>query len=101
MPFEWDEAKRRSNLAKHGIDFVRAARIFRNPILERMDDRQDYGEERWIAIGHWQGQCLVVVYTWRDGKRRLISAWKAGQDDREVYDDRIFGGSGDPGGPDA
>ena len=76
MAFEWDEEKRDRNLVKHGVDFVRAAKIFDNPVLELRDTREDYGEERWIAVGHWQGYFLVVVYTWRDGNRRIISAWK-------------------------
>lgn len=74
MDVEWHEGKREYNLEKHGIDFVRAARIFENPIAERIDDREDYGEERMIAIGHWKEQFLVVVYTWRGDSRRIISA---------------------------
>ena len=85
MDFEWDEAKRAANLDKHGIDFVRAARVFLNPVLERVDDREDYGEERRIALGHWNDQFLVVVYTWRGEIRRLISARKAGRDEQEAY----------------
>ena len=85
MDVEWHEDKREYNLEKHGIDFVRAARIFDNPILERRDDREDYGEERFIAIGHWNEQFLVVVYTWRVDTRRIISAWKAGKDEERTY----------------
>jgi len=91
MPFEWDEDKCESNLEKHGIDFVRAAKIFANPILERLDDRDDYGEKRWIAIGHWEQNYLIVVYTWRNENRRIISAWKAGRYEQEAYETRIFG----------
>lgn len=89
--FEWDEEKRESNLAKHGVDFVRAARMFANPILERPDTRENYGEERWIAVGQWEGFYMVVIYTWRDRNRRIISAWKAGRHEREAYDSRIGG----------
>lgn len=91
MGFEWDEDKRRLNLDKHGVDLVRAAKIFLNPVLESPDDREDYGEERTIAIGQWEGMCLVVVYTWRGGNRRIISAWKANKDDREAYYKSIHG----------
>jgi uncharacterized DUF497 family protein len=42
--FEWDPAKREANLRKHGIDFARAVRIFEAPVLERQDQRRDYGE---------------------------------------------------------
>lgn len=74
MPFEWNDDKRRSNLDKHGVDFVRAAKMFSNPILERRDDLEDYGEARWSAIDYWQHYFMVVIYTWRGENRRLISA---------------------------
>jgi hypothetical protein len=45
MAFEWDAAKNTANLAKHGIDFHDAVRIFEGPVLEKTDRRQDYGEE--------------------------------------------------------
>ena len=69
MKFEWDERKREGNIEKHGIDFVRAARIFDNPILDRIDDREDYGEERRICTGYWKDDYIVVVYTWRNQKQ--------------------------------
>ena len=86
--FEWDEAKRHDNLEKHGIDFIRAAKIFRNRVIEAVDDRADYGEARIRAIGAWQDEVLVVVYTWRGMNRRIISAWKAGQRDASRYHER-------------
>ena len=79
MSFEWDEAKRRANLQKHGVDFIDAAKIFLNPVLERVDDREDYGEERWIALGTYESAYFVIIYTWRGESRRIISAWKAGR----------------------
>ena len=85
MSFEWDEEKREVNIKKHGIDFIRAAKIFQNPVLERLDDRDDYGEDRMIATGHWQEYFIVVIYTWRSENRRIISAWKAGKDEKEDY----------------
>ena len=85
MDFEWDDDKRERNLEKHGIDFVRAVKIFENPIVEWIDDREDYGEERLIAIGHWNEQFLIVVSTWPDKTRRIISAWKAGSDEERTY----------------
>ena len=91
MSFEWDERKRETNLEKHGVDFVRAARMFSNPVLERPDSRSAYGEARWIAVGHWDGFYMVVIYTWRGENRRIISAWKAGLYERQAYNDRIAG----------
>ena len=46
MEIEWDEAKNRENIAKHGLDFLDASQVFESPVLERIDNRFDYGEER-------------------------------------------------------
>ncbi len=43
LEFEWDEDKARTNLTKHGVSFLTAAEIFANEIMERIDDREDYG----------------------------------------------------------
>jgi uncharacterized DUF497 family protein len=90
MEFEWDERKRSANIKKHGVDFVRAAKVFLNPTLERVDDREGYGEERRIAIGYWEGEFLVVIYTWRGECRRLISAWKAGRYEQKRYEKALL-----------
>ena len=91
MSFEWDEEKREANIKKHGVDFLRAAKIFVNPVLERPDEREDYGEDRLIVTGHWQEYFVVVVYTWCGENRRIISAWKAGKDEKEEYYEAIYG----------
>ena len=65
MDFDWDEAKRAANIAKHGVDFLRATLIFDGPILEMIDEREDYGEERMIALGLAVGTVYRVVYTIR------------------------------------
>jgi uncharacterized DUF497 family protein len=76
--YEWDEAKNRANIRKHGIDFVDAVEVFRHPHLASRDDRFDYGEERWIAIGWMRALVVVVAYTERQaGCVRIISARKA------------------------
>ena len=56
MDFEWDEGKRASNLEKHHVDFIDAAKIFVNPVLECPDERKDYVEGRLIALGVFEGQ---------------------------------------------
>jgi uncharacterized DUF497 family protein len=56
-----------ANEAKHGISFVQAAQIFKGPILKRPDDRKDYGKQRFIALGTYDGEVLRVVFTERDG----------------------------------
>jgi len=45
MTFEWDEAKNRANIRKHGFDFADAEEMFRGPLLVRPDTREDYGEK--------------------------------------------------------
>ena len=85
MRFEWDPAKRKTNLRRHGVDFEVVPKIFEGPILERRDDRLDYGEIRWIAIGILSNVELTVCYTDRGERRRIISARKANRDEREAF----------------
>ncbi len=69
------EAKARSNLEKHGVSFLTAATIFSNERLERIDDREDYGELRWIALGRVGIELYRVVFTWRsEDLVRIVSA---------------------------
>jgi hypothetical protein len=84
--FEWDEAKREANLAKHGVDFIDAIPLFADPFrLEYADERRDYGEERRQTIGAVGPRVLFVVYTLRGTVRRVISARKASKDEHEAY----------------
>ncbi len=86
LEFEWDEDKAAANLAKHRVSFLTAAEVFANGILERIDDREDYGEIRWIALGRVEAEIFRVVFTWRGDKLiRIISAQKASKDEREIY----------------
>jgi len=73
LEFEWDESKARINLEKHGVSFFTAAAIFRSVRIERIDDREDYGEVRWIALGRAGLEVYRVVYTWR-GENRILSS---------------------------
>ena len=88
MDFEWDERKRRANLKKHGLDFVEAVEMFRGPMLAGLDTRENYGEERWTAIGMSKGRVLVVTYTERsDGQRvRIFSLRKALSHERKNFE---------------
>lgn len=91
MEFEWDEIKRQSNLAKHGVDILDAALIFEGETFSLVDDRHDYGEVRYKSIGMADGTCFVVVHTEREGVTRLISAWKGSRHDRAEYQARFPG----------
>lgn len=86
LEFEWDEAKARTNLKKHKVSFLTGAAIFSNQRLERIDDREDDGEQRWVALGRVDGEVYRVVFTRRgENLIRLISAQKASKDEREIY----------------
>jgi uncharacterized DUF497 family protein len=89
MDFEWDDAKVASNLRKHGIAFEEAARVFLDPDrVDWVDDREEYGEERWLSIGWVDPVLLVVVHAMRGihGEViRIISARKANARERAIY----------------
>jgi uncharacterized DUF497 family protein len=89
--FSWDARKSAANLAQRGFDFAFASLIFDGPTLERVDDREDYGESRIIAIGLADGLHLTVVYTDRLGPRetirRIISARRSNRRERNAYDE--------------
>jgi uncharacterized DUF497 family protein len=63
MRFEWDEAKNEANIRVHGFDFHDAQQMFSWPMIVALDDREDYGEDRWIGIGLAQGRVAVVIFT--------------------------------------
>lgn len=91
MNFEWDEAKRRDNLRKHGIDFIDVSGIFNGPMLTRLDTREDYDEDRWIGFGYVQNRVLVVCYVEQiqDKVIRIISARKALNHERKLFEKEI------------
>ena len=91
--FEWNESKSRWNLRERGFNFEYAARIFAGDIAEREDTRRNYGERRIIAYGAVGGRVLAVVSTWRDGRRRIISARPANRKERNAYR-RTYPGGG-------
>ena len=95
MQFEWDEQKNRVNIQKHGIDFADAAESFGGPMLIALDDREDYGEDRWIGLGRVQERVFVVVYTARDEDTiRIISLRKALRHERDRYEQALRDGLG-------
>ena len=85
MRFEWDEAKRESNLLKHGIDFIEVEKVFEGETVTILDVRFDYGEERFITLGLLDGRVVVIVHTETDDLIRLISARKATSNEEISY----------------
>ncbi len=89
MEFEYDEDKSKSNFAKHGVDFDHAVQMFAGNYIESEDRRFAYGERRYSAIGPVYGRLYVIVYTWRSGRRRIISARKANRREENAYRQEI------------
>ena len=86
MSFGWDKAKAAGNYAKHGVSFETATEVFTDPFaIERLDDREDYGEDRFILIGIAEGAVLTVIYTERNGQIRIISARQATKREQDDY----------------
>jgi uncharacterized protein len=68
------------------VSFEFAAKAFRDPFaVEWIDDREDYGEERAVLLGVADGSILVVVYTERESRIRLISASRATKNEQDIY----------------
>ncbi len=91
MRFEWDEEKNQSNYRKHGVNFETAARVFLDPDLVMLQDREVDGEERWQTIGMIEGfLILLVAHTIRDEDDveivRIISAREVTRHERREYE---------------
>ena len=84
MRFEWDETKDEANLVKHGVDFVRARRLFDGrPVLTSPSPFR--GEARWLTTGFLDDTCYTVVWTLRGEAIRLISARRARNAEERRY----------------
>ena len=90
MLFEWDEAKNLENIRKHKIDFADVPQMFNSPMLTELDDRFDYGEDRYIGIGFLANGVAVVVWTERqENTIRIISARKANRYERQKFQEYL------------
>jgi uncharacterized DUF497 family protein len=93
MEFEWDEAKNRANIKKHGYGFAEAEEMFRGVLLVRPDTREDYCEERWLGIGMIQGRFAFVAFAHPSQDTiRIISLRKADREERKEYEKAIEDG---------
>ena len=103
MQFEWDENKNSDNIRKHGFDFADAWQVFENPLFVKLDDRADYGEDRWTGVGMMSnGIVIVLAFTEREKETiRIISMRKATKNERTKYEkaikDRLGKGQGHEG----
>lgn len=89
MEFEWDKGKARTNLSKHKVSFEEAKTVFNDPLfIDFYDPDHSEDEERYIIIGQSeQKRLLVVAYTEREQKIRLISARETTRAEKEAYEE--------------
>jgi len=87
VKFEWDQAKAKSNFKAHGVSFERAKAVFDDAFaVGRLDDREDYGEHRFVILGMADGRVLLIVaYTEREDRIRIISARRATKHEQDRY----------------
>ena len=88
LAFEWDDSKARSNRRKHGVSFEEAATIFGDPLSLTIEDPEhSVGEERFVIIGESaRSRLLVVVFTERGDRIRIISAREATSREARDYE---------------
>ncbi len=82
--FEWDEAKRLSNLAKHGLDFIDVQVLF-DGRPTHVEPSPRGAEERMMSTGEVDGRIITVVWTKRGDLIRLISARRARDGEERAY----------------
>ena len=75
--WNWDEDKRQTNLAKHGVDFAAVAGFDWATAVIEPDNRFDYGEVREVATGELNGRLYIVTFTKRGDVTRIINMRKA------------------------
>ena len=88
MEFEWNPGKEQSNVEKHGIDFTEAATVFGDPLeLTIADPDHSVGESRFLSMGRSaRNRILVVSYTEREERIRIVSARVAAPKERRQYE---------------
>jgi uncharacterized DUF497 family protein len=92
--FEWDPAKAKANLRKHGVSFEQAVTVFRDPHAVSIFDRDhDEQEDRWVTLGTAsEGRILLIVHTFLESVQdqeytvRVISARRASKREQRQYE---------------
>jgi uncharacterized protein len=85
----FDSAKRTKTLKERGLDMARADEIFEGVTLTLQDDREDYGEPRYITVGYLDCRMVVLVWTPRGTVRRIMSLRKANEREQKIYGPRL------------
>lgn len=73
MNISYDETKRQKTLLERGLDFADAPKVFGGEHFDLIDDKEDYGEIRYLTFGFFEGRAVTVVWTPRNEGRRIIS----------------------------
>lgn len=87
--FVWDKAKRHENLRKHHIDFADAEKVFLGLTFTAEDNREAYGEQRFLTLGLLEDQVVSVTHTERGEEIRIISIRKATKHEARFYFSQI------------
>ena len=93
MAISYDPTKRTETLEERGLDFADAEKVFASLLIENLDDRFDYGEERFVTVGFLGERMVVLVWTPRGEDRHIISMRKANAREQRRYGKQM-GGSG-------
>lgn len=86
--WDWDETKRQTNLRKHGIDFAALEQFDWTTAQIEPDNRRDYGEDRFIAVGYIKDRLHKLIFTRRNGRVRVISFRKANRREQRKWASR-------------
>lgn len=89
MEISYDPQKRQWTLDHRGLDFDDAAEVFAGLTIDYVDDRHDYGEERWVTFGRLGGRLVSLVWTARGDARHIISMRKANERERKIYEAQL------------
>lgn len=85
MKFTWHEPKQQSNLKKHGLDFNDAQKVFAGPTFTFEDNREAYGERRWVTLGLLGLQVVIIVHTETEDEIRIISMREATKHEQSLF----------------
>ena len=85
MRFTWHEPKRQVTRNRRDLDFADVELVFAGPTFSFEDDREDYGEQRWVTLGVLRGKVLVIVHTEGEGEIHVISMREADKDEQLLF----------------
>ena len=86
---EFDEQKRAATLEHRGLDFRHAAEVFAGPVFTLIDQREDYGEIRYLSYGRLGSRPVAIVWTQRGEARRIISMRECHAKERRRFEHHL------------